>query len=160
MAKKIALVLIFVFIILPIIIIGILGADIYLTLTSFSPSKVSFSATTPQLSLSSDNQSIIIKMNVTLKTPPAGFLPKTITAKVTLYDNNSMQLGKPIVFTLTLGKTSTNDINQPVPLSQTLIQEVALGHSISITVKTRATIALLGITIPYTFKVPDETITV
>lgn len=159
MAKKIALILIFVFIILPIIIIGIIGADVYLTLTSFSPSKVSLNVTTPEVGLASDNSSIWFSMNVTLKTPPAGFIPKTVTARISL-NYNGTQLGNSIVLSFSLGKTVTHAINQTFPLDSSIVSSLSQGKPVNFTVKTSATLSIFGITIPYKFKVPDETFSI
>ena len=158
--NKVALILIFVFIVLPIILIGVLGADIYLTVSNFSPSKVSLNVSTPNVGLSPDNSSIVFSTNITLTTPPAGFIPKSLTATITLFYNKSIQLGNPLVISLQLGKTVTDSINQSIPLTTELTQAVSQGKSVAITIKTSANISLFGITIPYTFNVPDQTINV
>lgn len=155
--KKIALILIFIFVILPLILLIIIGADAYLTISNFSPSKVSLQVGTPQVSLSSDNTSITFSTNINMTTPTAGFIPKGVDVSLTLWYNGSTQLGQPIHFTMQLGKTVTEKINDTIPLGSQLTTSVSQGKTVSITVKTQAHILVFGLTIPYDFKVPDQT---
>lgn len=157
MMKKIALIIIFIFIILPLILLIIIGADAYLTISNFSPSKVSLQVGTPQVSLSSDNTSLTFSTKVNLTTPQAGFIPKGANIVLTLWYNGTTQLGQPIKFTLQLGKTVSETINQTISLPSQLTSSVSQGKTVSITVKTQAHILVFGITIPYDFKVPDQT---
>lgn len=158
--KKVALILIFIFIILPIILISVVGADVYLTVTNFSPSKVSLNVTPPVVSLSPDNKTLDFSMLINLTTPQAGFIPKALLATVTLYYNSTQQLGKPLQLTLALGKTVTDNLTESIGLNSTLTQAISQGKSITITAKTNAVIQLFGFTIPYTFKVPDQNFTI
>ena len=155
--KKVALILIFVFIILPIILLLIIGADAYLTISNFSADKVSLDVSKPVVSLSSDNKTIIFSTQLNLTTPNGGFIPKSVSATVKLFYNGQTQLGKPIHLTLELGKTITKTITENITLTPELTNSLSQGNSVSITVKTSASIGVFGITIPYTFKVPDQT---
>ena len=157
MMKKIALIVIFVFIILPLILLIIIGADAYLTISNFSPSKVSLDVSTPTVSLSNDNKTVMFSTMINLTTPKAGFIPKSASATVTLYYNKTIKLGDPIHLTLELGKTVTQPINENITLTSDITNSLSQGRSVSVTIKTSASIAVFGITIPYNFKVPDQT---
>lgn len=160
MMKQIALTVIFVFIILPLIFLAIIGADAYLTVTNFSPSKVSLNVSPPTASLSSDNKTVTFSSMINLTTPKAGFIPKAASVTIKLIYNGTTQLGTPIHLTLELGKTITKTINESITLTPELVNNISQGNKVTITVKTNATIAVFGITIPYNFKVPDQTFTI
>ena len=155
--KKVALILIFVIIILPLLLLIIIGADAYLTISNFSPSKVSLDVSAPTVSLSSDNKTLTFSTMINLTTPQAGFIPKSASATINLYYNETSQLGNPIHLTLELGKTISQPINESITLTPDITNSLSQGKSISVTVKTSASIAVFGITIPYSFKVPDQT---
>lgn len=160
--KKVALILIFIFIILPIILIGIVGADVYLTVTNFSPDKVSVNTSQPTVSLSSDNTTLSFAFSVNLTTPQAGFIPKGALATIKLFYTNgstTTQIGEPLQLTLELGKTSSNSINQSIILTSELTKALSQGQGITVTVKTGVQILLFGFVIPYTFNVPDQNFT-
>jgi hypothetical protein len=155
--KKVLLILIFIFIILPIILLAIVGVDVYLTVSNFSPEKVSLDVSEPVAGLSADNKTLNFMVNINLTTPQAGFIPKSLTLTVTLFYNTTTQIGEPFVVNLELGTTSFSSINQSILLSQSLTDSLAQGDSVSVTVKSLASIGVFGITIPYSFNVPDQT---
>lgn len=157
--KKIVLFLIFIFIILPIILIGIIGADVYLTVTNFSADKVSVDISQPTVSLSSDNTTLSFAISINLTTPQAGFIPKGALATIKLFYTNgsaTTQIGDPLQLNLELGTTSSNNINQSILLTPELTQSLSQGQSITVTVKTGVEIQIFGVTIPYTINVPDQ----
>ena len=92
-----------------------------------------------------------------MNTPTAGFIPIGVDVSLTLWYNGSTQLGQPIHLTLQLGKTVTDKINDTIPLTKNLTSSVSQGKTVAITVKTQAHILVFGLTIPYDFKVPDQT---
>ena len=138
----------------------LIGADAYLTISNFSPSKVSLQVGTPVVSLSSDNTTLNFSTQINITTPQAGFIPKAVHVAIALYYNGTTKLGNPINFDLKLGTTQSKTITDSIPLTQELTNAVSQGKSISIVIKTSATISVFGITIPYDFKVPDKTFTI
>ena len=160
--KKVILLFIFIFIILPIILIGIVGADVYLTVTNFSPDKVSVNTSQPTVSLSPDNKTLSFAFSINLTTPQAGFIPKGALATITLFYSNgstTTQIGDPLHLALELGKTSSNNLTETIVLNPELTNALSKGQSIIVTVKTGVEIQIFGFTIPYTFKVPDQNFT-
>ena len=112
---------------------------------------------TPVVSLAPDNKTIMFSTQINLTTPNGGFIPKSVSATVKLFYNGKTQLGNPIHLNFELGKTIIKSISENITLTSDLTNSLSQGNSISITVKTSASIGVFGITIPYSFKVPDQT---
>ena len=159
MKKLIFLTIIFVFVILPILVVGAVIADVYLTVTGFDVNQVEVNVATPTVSLSPDNTTLNFSTNVSVFIPQAGFIPKAVTISFQLFQNTTA-LGDPSTITIALGEKVNNEINQSITLSQDMADTITNGSSIEITLKSSAIIAIFGFEIPYEIAIPDQTFSI
>ena len=155
MKKQIFLVLIFIFIILPIILFGIVLADAYLTVTGFDVNQVSVNMSTPTVSLSPDNTSLEFTTQLTITLPQAGFIPKGVSIYLQLTQGGN-KLGDPSKVTISLGETTVNNITQSVPLNQDVTDSLNANTSVEVTLKSSAKISYFGFEIPYAIDFQDQ----
>jgi len=157
MGKKLIILIVFLIIIIP---IGILGADIALSISSFDPSKIAVSADMPSVSLTDDNSSINYAVNITLSTPQLGFLPKAIIINLKVYEGTNV-IGDPLTTTITLGGNHTEAITGVITLAEIYEQMISGGQSLTLKVKGLVKFAIFGFTIPgIEFPIPDQSFTV
>lgn len=156
MFKQIFLLLIFIFVILPIILFGVVIADVYLTVSGFDINQVQIDIGTPSVSLSSDNTSLDFSTTVNVTLPKAGFIPKGVSITFQLFQNTTA-LGDPSTITIELGNSVSNVINQSIALTQDMTDSITAGGSISIILKSSAKMEVFGYPIPYDIAIPDQT---
>lgn len=141
--------------------VGIFGADIALSVSSFSPGDISVSVGTPTVTLASDNSSIDYSVAVTLTTPKLGFLPKSAILTVQFYEGTTT-IGNPLVSEFTLGTTVTKTVSGTITLTSSQITTLSSGGSIILTIKGSAEVKTFSvIPIPgLSGDLPDQTLTI
>ncbi len=145
MRKSASIVVIVVIVAAVIIIpIAIIGADIAISLTSFNPDDIDVEVSKPTFEFSQDNKTIFYAVNITLTTPSLGFIPKSLTLNLGMYDAEDNPIGDPITSEFPIGETKTETLSGEIELNDELIQEIALGASISLTIKGTVGVIYLG----------------
>ncbi len=137
MAKK-ALIVILLIVFLFIGLVGVIGADGYLTYTGMMERSDEFSAGTPTFDVGSDNKTISI--SITIESPKLGFLPKSIKLIFEIYKGTD--LVDSAEDTIVLGEESTAEF--VVVLTDDDATTIAGGGTITVTLKIKASPVIFG----------------
>ena len=154
MGKKLIILILILIIVIP---IGVLAADLALTISSFDPNKVSVNHSAIVPVLASDNSSFDYSFSVLVTTPPAGFIPKSAVVTVRMFEVNET-ISHKIVEEFPLGTSVNKTISGTVGLTEILQAILDSGGSLTFKLKGSITIKILGFEIPgLAFDIPEQT---
>lgn len=154
MGIKLVLLVVALLIITPLVVVGV---DLGLTATSVDADSVDVATSDVTSVLSNNNQTLDVSVDVTIETPPAGFLPKSILINLQLYDSGGNKVGAVVSAEFDLGSAVTKTITHSVELDAALVQSLSSGDSLTFEVRGTAGVALVGISLPVEFDVPTKT---
>ena len=133
------------FIVLFIILItGVIGADIYLTINALSDINNSASIGTPTIKTNDANTTVTI--SVWLSLPSAGFIPKGIELVLIMIVGSEEVRSTPIMIIIGENRTLDVIIDLTDQITNT-INSIAIGTSLSATIKAEVSPTVLGFTI-------------
>jgi hypothetical protein len=161
MGKKGVIVLVISLIITSAIVIpiAVIGYDIYMSISSFDPADVEVDVGNPTFEFSADNRTISYSVNVTITTPSLGFIPKSLTLNLQMYDADDNPIGDPLNSEFPIGSTKTETLSGDIALTDEMFQEIILGGSITLTIKGTVGVNYLGFEI-VNLDLPPQTITI
>ena len=122
------------------ILLIVVGVDAYMTYNTFSgmnQSDVQNMVSNPQFSVGDQNKTVTISVSVDL--PKAGFIPKGVDILLTVtFDGNTQTSHQNV----NLGETKTLSVT--FTISDTEVQTLASGGSITVTAKADVTPTVIG----------------
>ena len=127
-----------------ILITGVIGADIYLTINALSDINNSASIGTPTIKTNDANTTVTI--SVWLSLPSAGFIPKGIELVLIMIVGSEEFRSTPIMINIGENRTLDVIIDLTDQITNT-INSIAIGTSLSATIKAEVSPTVLGFTI-------------
>ena len=156
--KKIFIVVIIVAI-LVVVPIAIIGTDVALSIANFNPDDIDIQTSDPSYTINSDYKSATFSIDVILTTPQMGFIPKSVLVTFQILDSNGNLLSDPVSTEFPLGTFKTETITGVITLTDEYAQILQGGGKITLTLTGTVGIKYFRISIPYTYELPQNTIT-
>lgn len=141
MGKKLTTFLIILFLLLAVA--GVIGVDVYLSYKTINENADQFTVSSPLFEVGADNKTIDVTAEIT--TPKLGFLPKSVKLNITILNGSEILnvFEKEIKFGI------TSDLNFTLIFDDQVAEKIALGQTITLTVRIVATPVFLGITLKF-----------
>ena len=139
--------------------IAVFGYDIYLSISSFDPADVDVSVGDPSFEFNEDYRTVSYSVNATITTPSLGYIPKSITVNLSMYDADDNPIGDPLSSEFPIGTTTTETLTGEITLTEEMALDIILGGSITLTIKGTVGVIYLGIEI-VNLDLPTQTIVI
>ncbi len=141
MGKKLTTFLIIFFLLLAVA--GVIGVDVYLSYKTINENADQFTVSAPLFDVGADNKTIDVTTEIT--TPKLGFLPKSVKLNITILNGTEIlnEFEKEIKFGI------TSELNFTLIFDDQVAEKIALGQTITLTIRIVATPVFLGITLKF-----------
>lgn len=130
-----------------------------MSITSFNPDDIDIEVGNPTYQFSDDYRTVTYSVNVTIITPTLGYIPKSITINLQIYDADGNPVSDPLLKEFPVGSTTTETLSGEITLTDALVRTIIGGGSITLALRGTIGVKYLGVEI-LSFDIPEQSIVV